>query len=351
MKDIKNIIGCGGYRINIGGVRLMLKYAVISTSDITRQFIEGAATTGLWELTAIYSRTIESGKAFGKPYGVDTVFTDIEALAKREEIDMVYVASPNYLHYEHSKILLQNGKHVICEKPLTTYLWQAQELYQIAEENDVVLMEAITFMHHPNRRVIQDAIPLVGSVTAAFFDNSQRSSKYDAYLGGALPNIFNPELHAGGLMDMGVYSLYPALCFFGRPEMWQAQAVMMERGADALGSILMKYEDKVVNVRYSKISHGGAGADIQGAEGVLRIDYILHMGDVYFINNQGEKTLLAKRLPKIQVMAAEAEHFHQFITERKVREECMDFYKECKHMSLLVCEYLEKCREEIGLPF
>ena len=76
----------------------MLRFGTVGTSWITDSYIEGALDSGLWQLTAVYSRTREKGLEFGAKYGVDTVFTDVAEMAQSDAVDAVYIASPNKLH-------------------------------------------------------------------------------------------------------------------------------------------------------------------------------------------------------------------------------------------------------------
>ena len=132
----------------------MLRFGIIGTSWITESYIDGALDSGLWELTAVYSRTEEKGRAFGTKYGVNTVFTDLTAMVQSDLIDAVYIASPNALHMEHARICLENGKHVICEKPLSAHAETVLELQKLADERGLIFLEAIMFMHLPHRKLL-----------------------------------------------------------------------------------------------------------------------------------------------------------------------------------------------------
>ena len=83
------------------------------------------------------------------------------------------------------------------------------------------------FLHLPQRKILEEALSQIGTVSLAKIDFCQRSSKLDAYLNGELPNIFNPALETGALMDLGVYCLYPALALFGKPESFQIHPLML----------------------------------------------------------------------------------------------------------------------------
>ena len=218
----------------------MLRFGTIGTGWIANSYVDGALDSGLWQLTAVYSRTKEKGLAFAAPYGVETVFTDLEEMAATDKIDAVYIASPNKLHIEQARVFLEHGKHVICEKPLS------------AHAKDVAELQAIMFMHLPQRKLLEEALKKIGDISVAKIDFCQRSSKYDAYLAGSLPNIFNPALETGALMDLGVYCVYPALYLFGNPQNTLAVSHLLASGADGSDIVAMQYPDKLVNLVFSK---------------------------------------------------------------------------------------------------
>lgn len=113
---------------------MSIRFASIGTGWIAGEFLKGAREVEGLEYTACYSRSQEKGEEFAKQWGAQKVYTDLEAMAEDKEIDAVYIASPNALHYSQSKLFLQHGKHVICEKPITVEPEQLMELQQLAEQ-------------------------------------------------------------------------------------------------------------------------------------------------------------------------------------------------------------------------
>ena len=152
-----------------------MRYGVIGTGWIAKSFIDGARQICGSEFTAVYSRTTESGNKFAAENNIETVYTDINEFAKGD-FDAVYIASPNSLHYEQSKLMLENGKHVICEKPITVEPRELRELQTLAEKNGLIYVEAIMYMFNPARNLLKDAVNRIGRITSAHFDFSQLSS-------------------------------------------------------------------------------------------------------------------------------------------------------------------------------
>ncbi len=326
----------------------MLKFGTIGSGWIADEYIHGAKDSGLWELTAVYSRTRERGEEYAKRHGASYVFTDVEEMAASDVIDAVYIASPNALHYQQSKILLEHGKHVICEKPLCAQKEKVEELQQIARDHGVVFLEAIMFLHLPQRKILENALARIGTITMAKIDFCQRSSKLDAYLRGELPNIFNPTLETGALMDLGIYCVYPALVLFGQPESFSTDAFMMKSGADGAGVITLRYPDKLVTLTYSKLGQAGANSDFQGTEGTVSVESLSRIAGISLWNKDGSTEKIYGDDDKYLLMGWEAKDFYRYITEP---EASAQEYQYCSQMSLQVAEFLEKARKQAGIHF
>lgn len=292
----------------------MVRYGVIGSGWIAESFVKGAQTVEGMSFAAMYSRTYEKGKEFAEKFGCEKVYTDINEFAK-SDIDAVYIASPNLLHYEQSKLMLENGKHVLCEKPITITPDEFSELFSLAKEKKLVYTEAIMMMHAPHTEKIKNALEKIGKITTAHFDFSQLSSKYKALKNGENPNIFNPEMKTGCLRDLGIYCYYPALEFFGLPEKITASAGFIETGADGYGTAILDYPDKQVTLTYSKIGQDYCGSQIFGDKGTISIDSISMLTGVKIHFADGRKEEIQDEIEKHIMMAYEAKNFYDFITD------------------------------------
>jgi predicted dehydrogenase len=299
----------------------IMKYATIGTSWITEAFIAGAQYDSHMELSAVYSRDIEKAGAFGAKFGCGVRFDDLEKLAAWDGIDAVYIASPNALHYSQSKLFLQNGKHVLCEKPVTVTAAEYVELAELADKNGLVYLEALIAMHHPERDKFARALKQIGNVTTARLDFSQLSSKYQSLMEGKNPNIFNPELAGGCLMDMGVYCFYPALDWFGMPGQIMASAGRVSTGGDGYLSGIFVYPDKQVLISLSKTGQSVVGCEILGDMGTITIGFIVEMRDVFIVKKDGQKERVFRNYSRTELMGAEAGHFYRYIHHKKEYEE------------------------------
>lgn len=322
-----------------------MRYGVIGTGWIAKSFIDGARMLCNADFIAVYSRTEESGGKFANENQIPNVYTDINEFAKGD-FDAVYIASPNKLHYEQTKLMLQSGKHVICEKPITVEPEELEELQALAKENGLVYIEAIMYMFNPARDLLKEAIGKIGRITSVHFDFSQLSSKYPAYLEGKLPNIFNPALATGCLMDLGIYCVYPALDIFGLPEKITACASFMESGADGSGNAALLYSDKLVNLTYSKLGQDRLGSQIFGDKGTITIESISKLVNMYIIDNSGNKTEIIGDVPKEKLMGYEAKAFEKFIANPDD-----EYYAVTSERALQTSEIMKEIRNLSGIKF
>ncbi len=159
----------------------MIRFAVIGTNWITRQFVEAAHESGKYKLTAVYSRSLEQAQHFANDFSVEHLFTSLEAMAESDAIDAVYIASPNALHFSQTQLFLSHKIHVICEKPLASNLAEVDAAIACARENQVVLFEAFKTACLPNFYLLRRALPKVGKLRKVFFNYCQYSSRYQRY--------------------------------------------------------------------------------------------------------------------------------------------------------------------------
>jgi predicted dehydrogenase len=304
----------------------MIRLGTIGTSGICRHFLSGVALTDKLGLTAVYSRTIDTGRAFGEAHGCERVFTDLEEMAKSDCIDAVYIASPNSCHYSQSKLFLENGKHVLCEKPIVTCQAEYEALKNLADRKGLIYMEAIMPLHADHWQSVREAYGKIGKPVLARLNFSQRSSRLDAFLRGEHTNIFDMSLHAGALMDLGVYCVYAAVDFFGAPKAITATAHFLHNGADGCGTAVFDYEDFSAVLTWSKVAQSALGSEIIGEKGVLKLASVSQYTGVTLVQD-GREEPVTEFPSRAEIMRGEAERFARWIQKpteeyRRVSEIC-----------------------------
>ncbi len=289
----------------------MIGLATIGTGWITESFLNAAALSGRFEHRAVYSRSYDKAAAFAARVGCHgTIYTDLLALAADPTIDAVYIASPNALHYSQSKLFLQHKKHVICEKPVTLTADEYRELKALADQNGCIYMEAIMSRHSPCRDTVLQNVRSLGNTVMARFDFCQRSSRYDAYRRGELPNVFNVALGGGSLSDLGIYCVWCAVDLFGMPRSISATAVLDENGTDLSGSATFEYDGFCAVLTYSKCGESSVRSEIIGDRGTLTLGSISMYADGALIRDTARPLPTADR---DHVMCGEAVAFADYI--------------------------------------
>lgn len=264
----------------------MLQIATIGTSWITDQFIDAVQHHGSYHLRSVYSRDLAKAKAYAQAHGADQGVDSLEELWKDQALDIVYIASPNSLHFQQAKAAILAGKHVIVEKPLVTRLEQWEKLFTLAQGAGVYVFEAVRHMYYKNYQALKDLLsakyahrkhPFLG----ANFSIGQYSSKYDTYQQGEeLPNVFNNDFEGGSLYDMGVYPLYVAVDLFGKPLTATLKEITDAKGIDLYEHYFLDYADFYVTIFVSKAVHSLNQSEIYLDDEVVRISDITNIDRV-----------------------------------------------------------------------
>ena len=248
-----------------------IRLGTIGSGKIVHTILDNVARVSGIRLAAVYSRSETTGKALASAYGVSKVYTDMDAFLQDEEINFVYIATPNLLHYEQAKRALLAGKNVICEKPFCTQARQAAELVAIARERQLFLIDAVPTAFLPNLDILKAQLPKVGKVKLVLSNFSQYSSRYDQVLQGEVPNIFNPEYGGGCLMDINFYNVYLNVLLFGKPREAVYYPNIYGHLADTSGILVMRYDGFVSQCAGAKDTWGVNFFQIEGEEGYLYV--------------------------------------------------------------------------------
>lgn len=247
-----------------------IRMGTIGSGTIVRHILDGVKKTEGIRCVAVYSRNREKGMTLAGEYGVETVYTDMDAFLADPAINLIYVATPNLFHYEQTKRALLAGKHVLCEKPFCTRADHARELIELAKEKHLFLIEAAPTTFLPNYEILRRELHKVGRIRLVMGNYSQYSSRYDDLLAGNLTNIFNPEYAGGCLMDINFYNVFLNVALFGRPKHAVYYPNLHETiGVDTSGIMMLQYEDFVSSGMGAKDTWGENFFQIEGEKGYI----------------------------------------------------------------------------------
>lgn len=290
----------------------MLQLGIIGTGAISHHFIEAAHTSREYQLVAVYSRKIETAERFASHYRNVTLFDQLNDFFKYP-FDVVYIASPNSLHYCQAKAALSAGKHVILEKPAVTQPHEWQELMEVAQENQRFIFEAARNYHEEAFTTIKDFLA-DKQVLGADFNYAKYSSKMPDLLAGETPNVFSDRFAGGALMDLGIYPLYAAIRLFGKPSHTTYQAQQLDNSIDLNGDGILSYPDYQVHIKTGKNITSNLPCEVYTTNGTLTLNTIEHIQSAVFIDHKGnELQLPIQQAP--HTMTEEVAAFAQLINQ------------------------------------
>ncbi len=243
-----------------------IRFGILGAGKIAQKFCEAANGIGV-KLQAVASRDRSRALTFQERYGIATMYGSYGEMLADPDVDCVYVATPHGLHYEHMLACLRARKHVLCEKAFTLNRPQAEEVFAIARENGLFVMEAMWTRFLPAvqeacRSVKSGEIGSLISLEARFAFRSTNPPE---------DRLFNPALGGGALLDVGVYPITLANLVFGVPNRITAKARFTATGVDGTAKIVYDYPDAKAVLFASIEEDGGREAKIVGTEGVVRI--------------------------------------------------------------------------------
>ena len=247
-----------------------MKLGIVGTGMIVRMVGPNLASWGI-EVAAVAGtpNTMDQVNELADQFGATGRYGDYHDLITDSNVDTVYVAVPNFLHYAVSEAAILAGKDVVCEKPLASNYEEAKKLADLAREHQVFLWEAVVTTRQPNFKLIRDELlPRIGTIKLATVNYSQYSSRYDAFRAGEVLPAFDPAKAGGAIMDLGLYTLTFTLGLFGEPKKAVYRA-NIERNIDTSGVIDLDYDGfRAVNI-CAKDCGAPCFAQIQGTDGYI----------------------------------------------------------------------------------
>lgn len=331
-----------------------IRFGVVGTNNITDWVIAGGRQDERFELTAVCSRTQERAEEFAVKHGIPHTFTSLEEMASSPLIDAVYIATPNYVHAEQSILCMNHGKHVLCEKPFASNSKEVRLMIEAAKKNKVTLMEAMISTLNPNFAIAKERMKDLGTIRRYFASYCQYSSRYDKFKEGIILNAFKPELSNGAVMDIGIYTIYPMVALFGKPQQIEAQGIVLHTGADGQGAVNFQYEGMNATVLYSKIANSALPTEIEGEAGNLLLDKIHITKQVDYIPRQvtAQGKEQENHCQSIGVPLEKSEYYYEIaefinLIEQGKQESNVNSWEN----SLTTLEIIDEIRRQLGVHY
>lgn len=263
-----------------------VRWGILATGGIAAAFTADLVDLPDAEVVAVASRSEDSAKTFAERFGIPRAYGDWRALAEDADVDVVYVATPHSAHRTAAGMCLEAGRNVLCEKPFTLNVREAEELVALARERGRFLMEAMwTYCNPVVRRLaamVRDgAIGEVRTVHADF-----------GILGPLAPThrLRDPAQGGGALLDLGVYPISFAHLLLGEPSDVTAKAVLSKEGVDLQTGALLSWESgALASVHCSIVGGTATSASVTGSEGRIDIPDGFFFADRFVLHREGRE--------------------------------------------------------------
>lgn len=217
-----------------------MNWGIIATGNIAAKFAKTLNEMKYEDekLLAVGSRNEARSAEFAEKYGIERSYGSYEALAADPDVDAVYIATPNNLHFENALMCLRNGKHVLCEKPFTTCAEDAEILYRTADEKGLFIMEAFWIRFLP---LYGELIKIIDS--KRYGELRHARCDYGFIAGGERrERKFLSELGGGALLDIGIYNLgFLRMIMGDAPETFDTEVRLNEYGTDEFSVLQLRY--------------------------------------------------------------------------------------------------------------
>jgi predicted dehydrogenase len=251
-----------------------ISLGVVSSSRIVRELLPLVPKSPCMTVSAMCVRPESRERAAGmlRSAGLSApVYTDPERFYAEAAFDFAYVATANRYHEREARAALLAGRNVILEKPFTVSPAKAEALFELAERQGLLLLEAITTPYLPAFSFLQNALPEIGPVRAVVSVFSKRSSRYDAYLAGEESTTFDPANAGGALCDLGIYSIHLIAGLFGAPAKTEYLPNTGRNGVDVSGTLVLRYPGFTACAVCAKDSSAPCRTLIEGERGYLEL--------------------------------------------------------------------------------
>lgn len=250
-----------------------INWGIIGIGRIAEKFASDLATVENAKLIAAASTSLDRAKEFAGRHGAENAFGSYEEIFTLENLDAIYIATPHTAHAHCTKLSLEHGVAVLCEKPFAMNEQEVKEMIATAKKNDSFLMEALWTRFLPSTLKVLElinsgAIGEIKTLTADF-----------GFIPPFLPErrVLNQKYGGGAFLDIGIYPAFLSLLILGYPSNIQATSVKGPTGVDETTSFIYRYDDQstaLLNCTFGAETR--TEAFIYGTDGYIHIKRKFH---------------------------------------------------------------------------
>lgn len=275
-----------------------INWGLLSTAKINQAVIPPIKEFEHSHLYAVASRTEQRAADYAKEHGIEKSYGSYLGLLEDQNVDAVYISIPNGLHYEWILKALENGKHVLCEKSITTKLSEIEHIKQVAEKNNLLVMEAFMYRYHPwFQTILKFAQPdKIGEiqniqVSRAAWQNDPQNIR------------LQPGLGPGAMGDVGCYCLnFIRALMEEEPTSWEATVHYNDLGVDMEVASQLCFSPPKTAQFFCSFTSDGSFANIIGSKGRVNVIEPFWVGvgekDFFYFSKEGEQEVVRVKADK-----------------------------------------------------
>ena len=291
-----------------------VRWGLVSTANINKMLIPAIRASERGELTAVASRSQESANTYAAEWGIPYAFGSYEAMLQSDKVDAVYISLPNHLHVEWSVKAMEQGKHVLCEKPFALTVEDVDRAAAVSKHTGMVLSEAFMYRHHPQTKIAGEFLRSGGlgeiNVVRGVF-----SFKLDDKSNVRMV----PEWGGGSVWDIGCYPISIAQYFMGGPPRWVfADQTIGETGVEEIIVGQMHYgPGRMAQFISSFRTPYHTYAEVLGSKGRLTMNepFRIDRGDPHLMFHPRDEDPVELEVPAKELYAGEVEDMHAAILD------------------------------------
>jgi len=318
-------------------------WGILGCGQIANKFAEALQNTEGAILTAAGARDLKRAREFSKTWGFQKAYGSYQDLVHDREVDIIYIATPHSYHFAHTKLCLEAGKHVLCEKPFTINSMQLEVLISLARMKKLFLMEALWSRFLPG--IIH---------TKAILDSGQIGEviSMEADFGMNVPydpghRIYNPYLAGGALLDIGIYPLFLSLFLFGEPDVLLAHSILNDNMIDLTTSLITRSKSGTVCHLNSSIqTNTPVKARIYGTAGNIEFANWWFTPVDITLRVDGKEEEILRFPPRTNGYEYEAIEAGRCVREGKTESDLMSF-----DFSRLLMKQMDRIRQMTGITY
>jgi predicted dehydrogenase len=250
-----------------------IRWGILGCGKIARKFATDLPYVENAELFAVGARQLTTAQTFANEYKVTHVHGSYKDLVSDPDVDVIYIATPHAMHLEHTLLCLNHDKPVLCEKPFAMDGRQSKQMIDLSRSRKVFLMEALWTKFLPNFQKVKQ---LIHDGELGEIRNMMVNFGF-VPKDPIPPRVYDPALGGGSLLDLGIYNVFMALSFLGKPDSIEATMTPAHTGVDDQCAVLFKYKNGALAQLFSSFScNTTTECDISGTKNSI------HFGQRYY---------------------------------------------------------------------